>query len=97
MLRMFQGLFVKVAKLPAWFNSSISLVDIIKPSSGTPLCPKGGPFLHTLMSILYSTEMKEVFKLKFIQHFLRCRVSKISSSYPGGLGLELSTGCSGLW
>jgi len=41
--------------------------------------------------------MKEVFKLKLIQYFLRCRVNKIYSSCPGGLGFELNTGCPGLW
>ena len=46
---------------------------------------------------MWSAEILEVFKLKLIQYFLRCRVNEISSSCPGGLGFELSTGCPGLW
>ena len=79
-----------------WFNSYIGLVQIIKPSPGTQTCSRFGPFLQTLMSLLHSTGMKADFKLKIIQYFLRCRVNKISSSCPGGLGFEWNTGCTGL-
>lgn len=90
------GIIAKVANLPTWFNSSISLVYIIKSSPGTKPWTRCGPFLQNIMSFLYSTEMKELFKLKVIQYFLRCRLNKISSSCPGGQGFEWNTGCTGL-